>query len=213
MAADHTPRGVFRIGSLESTAASRLPEILGEFHARFPDVTIELSTGTNDALTMRVKDRSLDAAFVVENPQDRMLESLPSFDERLVLISEENHARIKSRSDVAADSIISFPAGCAYRRVLEAWLGPKSLATRRVLELSSYHAILACVSAGTGIALIPESVLAVVNVGRVAVHPLPRNQSRITTPLIWRAGETSPCIIAMCELLSSRSRVSMRAKV
>ena len=45
-----TPRGDFKLGSLESTAASRLPAILAEFHGRYPNVRLELTTGTNDWL-------------------------------------------------------------------------------------------------------------------------------------------------------------------
>ena len=46
------PRGVFRIGALESTTASRLPGVLADYHAAYPDVRVELTTGTNDALTV-----------------------------------------------------------------------------------------------------------------------------------------------------------------
>src|ERR1700748_1582210 len=34
-------RGALRLGSLESTAASRLPRVLAAFHRRYPDVRIE----------------------------------------------------------------------------------------------------------------------------------------------------------------------------
>src|SRR4030095_3417275 len=42
-------RGVLRLGSLESTAGGRLPPILSAFHARYPDVSLELRTGTTGA--------------------------------------------------------------------------------------------------------------------------------------------------------------------
>src|SRR5690606_36332677 len=41
--------GTLRIGALESTTASRLPPLLVAFHARHPDVRLELVIGTNDA--------------------------------------------------------------------------------------------------------------------------------------------------------------------
>src|SRR5688572_18347324 len=43
---DGTPRGTLRIGTMESTAASRLPPILSRYHRTYPDVRIELVTGT-----------------------------------------------------------------------------------------------------------------------------------------------------------------------
>jgi len=81
------PRGVLRLGSLESTTASRLPRVLADYHAACPEVRVELSTGTNDALTAAVAERRLDAAFVAEAPVNPGLAHQPLFTERLVLIS------------------------------------------------------------------------------------------------------------------------------
>lgn len=49
-----TPRGTLRIGTLESTAAARLPPLLSRFHENYPDVQIELATGTSSSLLARV---------------------------------------------------------------------------------------------------------------------------------------------------------------
>jgi DNA-binding transcriptional LysR family regulator len=195
------PSGVLRLGALESTSASRLPGVLARFHKAFPNVQVELQTGTNDALTVGVKERRLDAAFVAEARGDKALASLPLFREKLVLISSLDHRQVASPRDVRDDSIIAFPNGCAYRRVFERWLGVRGLTTLRVLELSSYHAIVACVASGTGIAVLPESVLDVVNADEVARFPLPRVLSAIVTPLIWRVAEPLPSVIALRELL------------
>lgn len=195
------PSGTLRIGALESTSASRLPGVLARFHRSFPNVRVELQTGTNDALTAAVKDRRLDAAFVAEAPSDGTLAALPLFREKLVLISALGHRPVSGPRDVDGASIIAFPNGCAYRRVLERWLGARRLAMIRVLELSSYHAIVACVGSGTGVAVLPESVLDAVNSEAVARYPLPEVLAEIVTPLIWRAAETSPSIIALREVL------------
>src|SRR6185369_3639435 len=45
-----TVRGALRLGSLESAAAARLPQLLSAFHAAHPDVAIELRTGTTATL-------------------------------------------------------------------------------------------------------------------------------------------------------------------
>src|SRR5258708_27001769 len=63
-----TPRGVFKLGALESTTASRLPPILAGFHGRYPDVRLELTTGTNDSLLAQLGARRIDAAFIAETP-------------------------------------------------------------------------------------------------------------------------------------------------
>jgi DNA-binding transcriptional LysR family regulator len=196
------PRGVFKLGALESTTASRLPPILAAFHGRFPEVRLELVTGTNDALLGQLAERRLDAAFIAEAPAERAFEHIAVFAERLTLISSPDHPPIKRARDVEGMSLIAFPEGCAYRRVLQRWLGRDSLAAFRVLDLSSYHAIIACVTAGTGIALMPESVLDAMPQASVRRHPIPKAQAQLTTPLVWRRGEISSSVLALRTLLA-----------
>jgi len=101
-----------------------------------------------------------------------------------------------------SDLTIKVAEGCAYRRVLQRWLGRDSLATLRVLELASYHAIVACATAGAGIALMPESVLDTMPEAKVLRHPIPKAQGLITTPLVWRRGEISPSVLALRTLVA-----------
>jgi DNA-binding transcriptional LysR family regulator len=197
------PKGVLKLGALESTTASRLPRILADFHRRYPEVRLELTTGTNDALVNQVADRRLDAAFTAEAPALRALEHHPVFPERLIVISHLDHPPIRRARDIEDASVIAFPEGCAYRRVLQRWLGRDRLATSRVLELNSYHAIVACVASGTGIALVPESVLDTMPSTHVLRHALPKAQTLITTPLVWRRGEITPPVLALRTLIAS----------
>jgi DNA-binding transcriptional LysR family regulator len=200
------PQGALKLGALESTSASRLPRILADFHRRYPEVRLELTTGTNDDLMTQVADRRLDAAFTAEPPAARGLDHIPVFAERLIVISNTDHPPIRRARDVEGASLIAFPEGCAYRRVLQRWLGRKSLATLRVLELNSYHAIVACVSSGAGIALVPESVLDTMPDTPVLRHAIPKAQANITTPLVWRHGEISPSVLALRTLIASLSK-------
>ncbi|HET9645194.1 MAG TPA: LysR family transcriptional regulator [Burkholderiaceae bacterium] len=196
-----TPRGVLRVGALESTTASRLPALLAEYHVRHPEVRIELQTGTNDGLTAAVLARRVDAAFIAESPPSEELSSLPLFAERLVLITSLKHRKVRGPGDVEGDSIIAFPHGCAYRRRLQRWLGQDRTPAPRVLDLGSYHAIVACVASGAGIALVPESVLQTLAAAQVQCHRLPREHSHVVTPLVWRSGELSPALMALQSLL------------
>jgi DNA-binding transcriptional LysR family regulator len=129
------PAGVLRLGALESTAASRLPAILAAYHKAYPDVSVELITGTNDALTGAVIDRRMEAAFVAEAPATKELAYQALFRERLVIISAASHAPIRRPQDVDADSVIAFPNGCYYRRVLQRWLGERRMSSIRVLRV------------------------------------------------------------------------------
>lgn len=205
--------GRLRLGALESTSASRLPDVLARFHKAYPDIRVELHTGTNDALTAAVTARRLDAAFVAEAPVDRTLAAVPVFRETLMLITAKGHGAVAGPQDVRDATMIAFPSGCAYRRVFERWYGRRGFDPSRVFELSSYHAIAACVASGTGIALAPESVLDVVHSEDIMRHPLPKVLAEVTTPLIWRAGETSAPVAALRELLTVDAPAARRGRL
>ena len=210
--AGDSPRGVLRIGTLESTAASRLPPLLARYHAAHPAVTVELVAGTTDALVEAVLGRRLEAAFVADCRPSLRLETMPAFREELVLVAPRSHPAIRRGRDVRADTLIAFPSGCAYRRRLQAWLGEDGVVPDRVLELASYHAIVACVASGTGVAIVPRSVLETIRRDEgVAVYPLGKGTAVTTTALVWRKGELSPPLKALqAEVAAVRKPVRRR---
>jgi DNA-binding transcriptional LysR family regulator len=183
------PHGILRIGTMESTAAARLPVLLSRYHQQYPDVQIELVTGTTGALIEKVHNFAVEAAFVAEPCTLADLESQVAFAEELVLITPRLEKTIKTPKDLHKHTVIAFSTGCSYRRILENWLASSSIVPARILELSSYHAIVACVAAGTGIAIVPRSVLEVVHAEKeVLAHPLPAKMAHAKTHLVWKTG-------------------------
>ena len=74
---------------------------------------------------------------------------------------------------------------------------------RQTIELSSYHAMLGCVVAGMGVALLPKSVLGTFpEAPRLKEHELPEGLNRAATLLIWKKGANSPNISALREVLT-----------
>jgi DNA-binding transcriptional LysR family regulator len=205
---DGAPRGVLRIGSLESTAATRLPPVLSRYHLAYPEVRLELVTGTSGALVARVMSGDIEAAFVAEPFTAQGLEMQLAFSEELALIAPKGFAEIRSAKDAAHLPVLAFASGCSYRRRLEAWLGRAGVSPERVMEYGSYHAIVACVAAGAGIAVVPKSVLRAVRPQReVRIYPLPRDIAAAKTQLVWRQGHRSSALEALKrELLEGLSR-------
>jgi DNA-binding transcriptional LysR family regulator len=198
----HAPHGVFKLGALESTAATRLPPVLARYHRAYPAVRLELVTGTSGALVDKVLREEVEAALVAEPFPAKNLEMQHAFTEELVLITPKGHPRVTSPKDLGERIILGFTTGCSYRRRLEAWLGRSSVVAERVMEYGSYHAIAACVAAGSGIAVIPKSVLRAVGAeGQVAVHPLPPSVANARTMLVWRRGHRSAALDALREEL------------
>jgi DNA-binding transcriptional LysR family regulator len=196
----HAPHGVLRIGALESTAATRLPALLARYHREYPAVRLELVTATSAALVDKVQREELEAAFVAEPFAARGLQARHAFTEELVLITARDHSRVASPTDLAQCTVLAFTTGCAYRRRLETWLGRSKVAAERVMEYGSYHAIVACVAAGAGVAVVPKSVLrATAMEALVAVHPLPTRIAHAKTMLVWRRGHRSAPLDALCK--------------
>ncbi len=119
-------RGVLRLGSLESAAGARLPPILSAFYARYPDVAIELQTGTTQALLRQLDDFAIEAAFVSEPFERRGLSSLHVFEEELVLITGTGTTTIRDAVALGGRTVVAFPQGCSYRARLVAWLAGRA---------------------------------------------------------------------------------------
>jgi DNA-binding transcriptional LysR family regulator len=72
----------------------------------------------------------------------------------------------------------------------------------RVLEFGSYQGMIACVAAGTGFAVVPQSVLeALQATDKVRQHKLPERIAANRTHLVWR-GEASLALAGLMELIS-----------
>jgi DNA-binding transcriptional LysR family regulator len=197
------PKGVFRLGSLESTAGSRLAPILSRYHALYPDVVVELATGTAGALVTRVINFELEAAFVSEPFTAPGLQARPVFVERLVLITPRSMRKVSGPGDIGRATLIAFAQGCSYRKRIEEWLGSANVMPARVLEFASYQAMIACVAAGSGFAVVPKSVLEALRATRsVRQHVLPKRVAHNRTFIVWN-GEPSPSLNGLLQLLTS----------
>jgi DNA-binding transcriptional LysR family regulator len=195
------PLGTFRLGSLESTAGSRLPPVLSRFHKLYPGVVVELVAGTTGALLKRVHDFDIEAAFVSQPFPAQGLETLAVFEEELVLVTARSIASVTRPADLAGATLIAFAQGCSYRQLLEQWLGKSSVVPARSLEFSSYQAMIACVAAGTGFAIVPLSVLKALRAtADVQQHALPERVRHNRTHLVWR-GTPSVAMARLTEML------------
>jgi DNA-binding transcriptional LysR family regulator len=204
------PSGRLRLGTMESVAASRLPGVLARYHQNWPDVTLELETGTTGCLIERLREFEVDAALIATPlaglPDPEVFESVPVYREELVMITPRGHRPIRQPGDVALSTLVAFERGCAYRSYVEAWYLEHGIRPTRVLELGSYHAIVACVAAGAGVAVAPRSVLDLQrSADDITIHSLGA-LGQIDTLLVWRRGHFSPALDALKSALLEHAR-------
>jgi DNA-binding transcriptional LysR family regulator len=199
------PRGILRLGSMESTAAVRLPRPLCQFHQRHPEVSVELSIGDPRHLTAQVLAGTLDAALVAEPVCDPALEKVVAYKEELVIVAQAGHPPIASPKDVKKRTLLAFHPGCPHRARLEDWFARGGVSPERVVELVSYHAILGCAVAGMGVGVMPRSVLdTYADRARLSVHRLDAKLRSLQTLLVWRKAAPQAKIAAFAQFLISK---------
>ncbi len=204
---DPRPRGIFRLGAMESTAAVRLPGPVSEYHRLYPEVEFELRTGNPPTLSKAILAGELDAALVTLPIADALFEKVAVFEEEPVIVSAAGAPAIGGKKEYFPRTIIAFEHGCPHRKRLEDWYALRDQMPERTIELGSYHAMLGCVAAGMGVALLPRSVLTTFPESkRLRVHRLPPGENRADTYLIWRKGAGSPKIQALRDLLGEQRR-------
>jgi DNA-binding transcriptional LysR family regulator len=184
---DGTPKGPLTIGTLETTAAMRLPRIIARYAAAYPEVDLTLRTGTSTELVERVLQREFDGAFVVGPLDHATLSQQTVFREELVVVTAPAIQGLQQIGRTGGLKLLVLRVGCAYRQRLETVLAVRGVVDVRVLEFGSLDAIIGCVSAGIGITMLPRSVVAdAARAGEVALHDLPPHEAMVDTLFIHR---------------------------
>ncbi|KHK63518.1 MULTISPECIES: LysR family transcriptional regulator [Pseudomonas] len=157
IAPSNAPSGPLRIGAIESSATGRLPQLLARYHAQFPQVSLELSTGTWAQLLDDISHHRLDGAIVAVDVERPGLKRAVMYREDLVLIAADSLGPLRSAADLQGLAIFMWPVGCPYRLALEQWLLRQGQA-QPITSIASYGAIVGCVSAGAGVSLVPRGI-------------------------------------------------------
>jgi DNA-binding transcriptional LysR family regulator len=181
------PRGRLAIGSLETTAAVRLPPILAAFHRSYPEVDLALQTGTEASLIADVLEYRVDGAFVAGPVDHPDLIEEPIVAEHLVVVTTPSCPGLDALAASGDVKVLVFRAGCSYRQRLEEILAQRGVVDVRRLEFGTVEGIVGCVAAGLGITLLPETVVTTTRWNEAdAIHPLPEEESRVQIVFIRR---------------------------
>ncbi|AFI29188.1 MULTISPECIES: glutamate biosynthesis transcriptional regulator GltR [Bacillus] len=187
MGESSAPSGPLRIGSMETTAAVWLPQLLAHYHNLYPNVDFNLVTGPTEQQIQAVLHYELDGAFIsgpIEHP-DLVQEKI--LDEELVLVTSASHPEISSIQDVQTQTMLVLREGCSYRAKLNHILQEEGLLPLKLMEFGILEAIIGCVSAGLGISLLPRSIIAShEKQGRIRSHTISDKYSLVSTMFIRR---------------------------
>lgn len=203
--------GVLRIGSLQSTASARLPELLKEYVTKYNKVDIAVETGTTGELVEKVLDYTLDGAFVAGPADHPELDSVLAFLEELVLVTPAAYRHmddyLKARG---VPKVLVFKLGCFYREKLERYLSSEGFALLNQMEFGTLDGIIGCVAAGIGITILPRSAVERSACRKdLRIHTLGKDYRHVETLFITHKTRVrSSSMAKLIELIAARHRLA-----
>jgi len=205
--------GRLSLAFVSSADYSVLPPTLRAYRAQFPQVEITLKEATSDLQLEDLMDGRVDAGLLIPPLPDRArqdLDYLPVLREPLVLAAPAGlpalaRAKAADLRKLAGIPLIIFPRHISpglYDAILsvfrEAGVTPE--VGQEAIQMQT---IVSLVSAGMGLALVPQSVS---NLRRPGVEYLPLVQDTplVETGLAWRRDNASPVLRGFLELMRKR---------
>ena len=138
-----------------------LPALIGQFKAKYPDISISLLIGDSRQVTAWIEDGRAEVAVVGARPGARTLVSRELIPDELVLVVPADHAWAGRKSvalaDLRREPMIVREQGSGSREALEHALGEANVdltAFRIVGEMGSTQAIKQAVRSGVGLSII-----------------------------------------------------------
>lgn len=181
------------VGSTDCNAAVRISSFLMKLHEDYPNIQLELLTGTTKYVTQMILNYEVDIAFISGEPMHDELMVLKKFEEEIAILEPKN--------EEAANVVLSFKEGCAYDEFLKNYYTQQGIAIEKSLAFGSLETILACVKAGMGKTLLPTNLVDKLGFTQdLKITKLPKQTAYIPTCLVCRKDnipKISPYLQAM----------------
>jgi len=139
------------VGSTDCNAAVRISSFLMRLHQDYPNVQLELLTGTTRDVTQMILNYQVDIAFISGKPQSDELMIIKEYEEEIAIL--------EPKDENAPNVILSFKEGCAYDEFLINYYKEKNELVEKSLAFGSLETILACVKSGMGKTLLPTNLV------------------------------------------------------
>ncbi len=172
--------GPLLIGASTTIAEFLLPQVLGEFKARYPAVVPRLFVANSEAVQGRIAERSLDLGFIEGDSHLPSLVTDVCCDDELQVVCAPSHplAKLKSVAPKALmeHAYVSREPGSGTREVIDNYLqkaGVQPDSLQVVMELGSPEALKGLVATGLGFTIMSRAIAALeVKLGRLVQIPL-----------------------------------------
>ncbi len=189
-AEQQVPTGELRIACTVTACHSILPKLLAQCRLRYPGIHLQVSTSDATRCRQRLRDDEVDVAVlpVPEAPDPDLRVAALAHTELSFIAPKSDKAlqRRAQRGGAGWDGLpMVLPRHGLERERIDAWLSQRSLRPDIYAEVDGNEAILAMVSLGCGIGIVPELVR--------EGSPLKRSVVRVTVPNPPRGYDVALC--------------------
>ncbi|UVE64645.1 LysR substrate-binding domain-containing protein [Burkholderia pyrrocinia] len=195
-----------------------LPSLLRAFGARYPQVRLQLAEATSDVQIDELVAGRIDAGLVIPPVPPRHaagLSYLPVVREPLVVAMPTSGSPTAASdapedepvhlAEVAALPLVIFPRRLApgFYDIITGCYGAAGETPRIGQEAIQMQTIVSLVSAGMGVALVPQSMRNLRRTG-VVYRPLAGHAPVVETGLVWRTGDVSPVLAGFIDVVRAQ---------
>jgi DNA-binding transcriptional LysR family regulator len=215
-------RGRLSIGASTTIGVYLLPDLLGEYRRRYPEIDLQFDIANTEQIVNRLVDGTLDAGLTEGLPPNRdELDNVIFLRDELVPIVRPDHPGLATGSEpltlreLCAEPMILREPGSGTREVIEGALAKRRQKLQRIaMVLGSTEAIKRAVAAGLGVAIVSHlTIQTELALGRLAI--LSVRGFQLTRPLLrlcCRNREQDPATLAFLALLDQRYPAAPKPK-
>ncbi|RKP44834.1 LysR family transcriptional regulator [Trinickia fusca] len=222
--------GALSLSFVSTADYGLLPQLLHAFAERYPRVRLQLAEATSDVQIEELVAGRIDCGLVIPPLPPRhaaTLTYLPVMREPLVAALPASIVRHRAGSaprdwleapvsltELAQLPLIIFPRRLApgFYDIITGCYGAAGLTPRIGQEAIQMQTIVSLVSAGMGVALVPQSLRNLRRTG-VVYRPLEHSTPVVETGLVWRTADVSPVLAGFIDIVRAHVALLDAAKV
>lgn len=159
--------GPLLLGASTTVAEFYLPQILGEFKAKYPHVQAHMTVANSETVATRVAEHALDLGLIESPSSQPGVDTEVLCEDVLALICAPGHrlatAKKVTAAEVAAEPFVSREPGSGTREVADQFFQSNRIAPEAlnvVMELGSPEAIKGVVETGLGVSILSRATVA-----------------------------------------------------
>lgn len=189
--------GTISLAFIQPLGFSFVPDLIGEFQKKEPDVQFQLAQETTPEILSRIESAEIDLGFCTPQGPNENLSSFPVMTQELYLIVHKDHRLADLEEvdlcEVAQEPFVLYKPEALLHDVVEKFCLSARFHPTKSFEAFEERTVAGLVGAKFGVALIP--FMPGLNLNKVSLIRVRNPQCLIEVQMVWRThGYMSPAV-------------------